>query len=127
MLINTNSAAGTSISPTQLYKPPFPPVVIPGVNIAQNCAAIPAQVKVIIGSSLALTQSCEVPVSEDAPPMPGLVSQVTMGSCKTTTASVKLFFGGAPAVRIDDATLNNSCNAPGMRLPDSNIKVISNA
>ncbi|HUG72305.1 MAG TPA: PAAR-like domain-containing protein [Steroidobacteraceae bacterium] len=125
MLVSTSSPAGISLSPAQTYKVPFPPAVVPGVNTALSSMAIPAQTKVMIGTGLALTQSCQIPASVCAPPLLGVISGGAMGMCKTTSASTALMLGGKPALRATDPTLNNSANGPGMRMPDSNTKMMA--
>ena len=107
--------------------PPAPaPIPIPYPNIAMGPTAIPSQVKVLVLGAPAHNLSTTIPMTngDNAGVAMGVASGTVMGPSRHLTGSFTTILVGAPASRLTSASLQNSTNAPGMRIVPSQTKVL---
>ncbi len=105
---------------------PAGPVPIPYPNIAMGPMGVPAAYKVFWGGTPAHNMSTVVPLSngDNAGVATGVASGVVMGPDRHLTAAFTVLVGGIPGTRLTSASLQNSTNAPGMRIVPSQVRVL---
>ncbi len=107
---------------------PAGPVVvpIPYPNIAMGPTAIPSQMIVLIEAMPAHNLGTITPLTngDNAGVAMGVASGLVMGPSRHLTAAFTVLFGGMPATRLTSMSLQNSTNAPGVRLVPSQVKVL---
>ena len=107
---------------------PAGPVVvpIPYPNIAMGPTAIPSQMIVLIEAMPAHNLGTTTPLTngDNAGVAMGVASGLVMGPSRHLTAAFTVLFGGMPATRLTSMSLQNSTNAPGVRLVPSQAKVL---
>ena len=107
---------------------PAGPVVvpIPYPNIAMGPTAIPNQFTVLIEAMPAHNMGTVTPLTngDNAGVAMGVASGLVMGPSRHLTAAFTVLFGGMPATRLTSMSLQNSTNAPGVRLVPSQAKVL---
>ncbi len=107
---------------------PAGPVVvpIPYPNIAMGPTAIPSQMIVLIEAMPAHNLGTITPLTngDNAGVAMGVASGLVMGPSRHLTAAFTVLFGGMPATRLTSMSLQNSTNAPGVRLVPSQAKVL---
>ena len=54
----------------------------------------------------------------------GMVSPTVMGPSRHVTGASTVLFGGMPVTRLSSVTIQNTANAPGMRITPSQTKVL---
>ena len=102
--------------------PPLPnPVPIPYPNLAMPMMGDPPTVVVMVVGAPALNVASLIPMTEgDEPGLEmGLVTGEIMGEAEFVSSSLTVSFEGCPAVRLGDATTQNSDNAVGAVLMPS--------
>jgi len=107
--------------------PPSPvPVPIPYPNIAAGPMGVPAAYNVLWSCTPAHNMSTVVPLSNgDNPGLAlGVASGLVMGPGRHLTAAFTCLVGGMPATRMTSMSLQNSTNAPGMRIAPSQVNVL---
>jgi hypothetical protein len=105
---------------------PAGPVPIPYPNIAMGPTAIPVAVNVLFMATPAHNMATVTPLSngDNAGVAMGVASGMVMGPSRHLTGSFKVLVKGMPATKMTSASLQNSTNAPGMRIVPSQPKVI---
>ena len=107
---------------------PAGPVVvpIPYPNIAMGPTAIPSQMIVLIEAMPAHNLGTITPLTngDNAGVAMGVASGLVMGPSRHLPAAFTVLFGGMPATRLTSMSLQNSTNAPGVRLVPSQAKVL---
>ena len=100
----------------QTPAPPSPsPVPIPYPNIAMPMMGTPPAATVLVVGAPALNIASKIPMSQgdEAGVAMGVASGQIMGQAAFVTSSMKVSFGGSPAVRLGDSTTQNNNNAVG--------------
>lgn len=113
--------------PDVCLTPAFPsPVPIPYPNIATGTMATGAVPNVLWGGTPAHNMSTTIPLSngDNAGVATGVASGMVMGPSRHLTGAFTVLVGGAPATRMTSVSLQNSTNAPGVRLAPSQVKVL---
>ena len=107
---------------------PVGPVVvpIPYPNIAMGPTAIPSQTTVMIMAMPAHNLDTVTPLTngDNAGVGMGVASGMIMGPSRHLTGSFSVLFGGVPATRLTSMSLQNSTNAPGVRMVPSQAAVL---
>jgi hypothetical protein len=101
---------------------PMPlPVPVPYPNIALGPTAIPSQTVVFIMAMPAHNLGTITPLTngDNAGVAMGVASGTVMGPSRHLTAAFTVLIGGMPATRLTSMSLQNSTNAPGVRLVPS--------
>jgi len=110
-------ASGQMVSSLDVCKTPAPSgtVTVPYPNVGSPPLGLPAAAKVLIGGMPALNRNSKcVPSSGDeGGTLGGVASGVFKGEAGFVGSSLKVVIQGAPAVRLNDATLHNQNNAAG--------------
>ena len=107
--------------------PPAPaPIPIPYPNIAMGPTAIPSQVTTLFMCTPAHNLATTTPLTngDNMGLATGVASGVVMGPSRHIVPCATVLVGGVPATRLTSVTIQNSTNAPGMRIVPSQIKVI---
>jgi len=101
-------------------------VPVPYPNIAMGPTAIPSQTTVMIMAMPAHNLSTTTPLTngDNAGVGMGVASGMIMGPSRHLTGSFSVLFGGVPATRLTSMSLQNSTNAPGVRLVPSQSVVL---
>lgn len=113
--------------PDVCLTPAGPAVVpIPYPNIAMGPTAVPSQVIVNILAMPAHNLATTIPLTngDNAGLATGVASGTVMGPSRHLTAAFTVLFAGVPATRLTSMSLQNSTNAPGVRLVPSQPKVL---
>jgi len=81
---------------------------------------------VLYGGTPAHNLATMVPISiGDCPGIAtGIASGTVMGPTRSITAAFSVLVGGLPATRLTSINIQNSTNAPGMRIVPSQVKVL---
>lgn len=105
---------------------PAGPVPIPYPNIAMGPTAIPSQVKTFFFLTPAHNMGTTTPLSngDNAGVATGVASGMVMGPSRHLLGCFTCLVGGMPATRMTSVSLQNSTNAPGVRLVPSQPKVL---
>ncbi|AKT41278.1 DUF4150 domain-containing protein [Chondromyces crocatus] len=106
---------------------PMPaPTPIPYPNIAAGPMGVPASYNILFMGTPAHNMATTVPLTNgDNPGVAlGVASGMVMGPSRHLTASFTTLLTGMPATRLTSMSLQNSTNAPGMRLVPSQVKVV---
>ncbi|VBB46663.1 conserved hypothetical protein [uncultured Desulfatiglans sp.] len=108
--------------------PPAPPIPVPYPNIAMGPTANPGTAcrKTFIMCMPAHNLGTMIPMTNGDNPgvSMGVASGTVMGPQRHLTGAFTVLFEGMPATRLTSASIQNSTNAPGMRLVPSQTKVI---
>jgi hypothetical protein len=102
------------------------PVPVPYPNIAMGPTAIPSQTKVFIMAMPAHNMGTTIPLTngDNAGVALGVASGTVMGPSRHLTGAFTVLLEGMPATRVTSMSLQNSTNAPGVRLVPSQTKVL---
>ncbi len=106
---------------------PMPaPTPIPYPNIAMGPMGVPAVYNVLFMAAPAHNLGTVVPLTngDNAGVATGVASGTVMGPSRHLTAAFTVLVGGMPATRLTSMSLQNSTNAPGVRLVPSQVKVL---
>ncbi|WKB53776.1 DUF4150 domain-containing protein [Eleftheria terrae] len=111
--------------PDVCLTPPVP-VPVPYPNIAASPMAVGAAYNLLVGCAPAHNLGTTIPMTngDNAGVALGVASGMVMGPSRHLTAAFTVLFGGMPATRLTSASLQNSTNAPGMRVAPSQVKVL---
>ena len=96
--------------------PPSPsPVPIPYPNMGMPMMGTPPVANVLVVGAPALNVSSKISMTQgdEAGVAMGVASGQVMGQAAFVTSSLKVSFGGSPAVRLGDSTTQNNNNAVG--------------
>ena len=108
--------------------PPAPPIPVPYPNIAMGHMANPGTAckKTFIMCMPAHNLGTMIPMTNGDNPgvSMGVASGTVMGPQRHLTGAFTVLFEGMPATRVTSMSLQNSTNAPGMRVVPSQTKVI---
>ncbi len=109
--------------------PPSPsPIPVPYPNMAMGPTANPgtASTKVFIMMMPAHTLKTMVPMTQGDNPgvATGVASATVMGPSRHLTGAFSVLIEGMPASRLTSSTIQNSTNAPGMRIVPSQTNVL---
>ena len=108
--------------------PPAPPIPVPYPNIAMGPMANPGTAckKTFIMCMPAHNLGTMIPMTNGDNPgvSMGVASGTVMGPQRHLTGAFTVLFEGMPATRVTSMSLQNSTNAPGMRVVPSQTKVI---
>lgn len=126
MFANTQMAGMDMAFPDVCLTPMPAPVPVPYPNIAMGPMGVPAAYTVLFMCAPAHNLSTVVPLSngDNAGVALGVASGMVMGPDRHLTAAFTCLVGGMPATRLTSASLQNSTNAPGMRIVPSQVKVV---
>lgn len=102
------------------------PVPVPYPNIALGPTAVPSQAKVFIMAMPAHNMGTITPLTngDNAGVALGVASGTVMGPSRHLTGAFTVLLEGMPATRVTSMSLQNSTNAPGVRLIPSQTKVL---
>jgi hypothetical protein len=102
------------------------PVPIPYPNLALGPMGIPASYNILFMATPAHNMATTVPLTNgDNPGVAlGVCSGLVMGPSRHLTAAFTVLVTGIPATRLTSMSLQNSTNAPGMRIVPSQLKVL---
>ena len=107
---------------------PAGPVVVPVPypNIAMGPTAIPNQTTVLIMAMPAHNLGTTTPLTngDNAGVGTGVASGTVMGPSRHLTGAFTVLYSGMPATRLTSMSLQNSTNAPGVRLVPSQSVVL---
>ncbi|MCC6523895.1 MAG: DUF4150 domain-containing protein [Polyangiaceae bacterium] len=129
MLAKT-SAGGTCIAFPDVCLTPAPPapapVPIPYPNIGVEPTDLSFVPNVLITCTPAHNMGSYPPMTngDNAGVSMGVASGTVMGKVSTVTAAFTVIVGGKPLTRLTSATLQNSTNAPGVKIVPSVTNVI---
>ncbi len=126
------SAGGMDMAMPDVCKTPIPAppgfVPIPYPNMAMLPLALPPTtcLKTFINFMPVHNLGTMIPMSSGDEPgaLGGVVSNIFIGPARNTMGSVKTFYGGLPATRSIDPTMQNLINAMGMTSVPSQFKVM---
>lgn len=101
-------------------------VPIPYPNIALTPMGLPPAFNIMFQCTPAHNLLTIVPLSlgDSAGVQMGVASGMIMGPRRCLTGATTVLLKGVPATRMTSQTLQNSTNAPGMRLSPSQVKVL---
>ncbi len=122
-----NQMGGIDLAFPDVCLTPVPvPTPIPYPNIAAGPMGVPAAYNVLWGLAPAHNMSTMVPLTngDNAGVALGVASGLVMGPSRHLTAAFTVLVGGMPATRMTSMSLQNSTNAPGLRLAPSQVKVL---
>jgi hypothetical protein len=122
MFANTQMMGMDMGFPDVCLTPAGPVVVpVPYPNIAMGPTAIPNQTTVLIMAMPAHNLGTTIPLTngDNAGVGTGVASGTVMGPSRHLTGSFTVLFDGMPATRLTSMSLQNSTNAPGVRLVPS--------
>lgn len=105
---------------------PAGPIPIPYPNIAMGPTAIPSQVNTLFMCTPAHNLATTTPLTngDNAGVAMGVASGMVMGPSRHVLPCITVLVGGVPATRLTSVSIQNSTNAPGMRIVPSQVKVI---
>jgi Domain of unknown function (DUF4150) len=127
MFANTQMMGMDMGFPDVCLTPAGPAVVpIPYPNIAMGPTAIPNQMTLLIMAMPAHNLGTITPMTngDNAGVAMGVASGTVMGPSRHLTAAFTVLFSGMPATRLTSMSLQNSTNAPGVRLVPSQPTVL---
>ncbi|AKJ31919.1 DUF4150 domain-containing protein [Caldimonas brevitalea] len=126
MFANTQMGGTDFAFPDVCLTPTPTPTPIPYPNTAASPMAVGAAYKVLLGGAPAHHLGTSIPMTngDNAGIGLGVASGMVMGPSRHLTAAFTVLFGGMPATRLTSTSLQNSTNAPGMRVAPSQVKVL---
>ena len=107
--------------------PPAPtPIPIPYPNMSLGPLGVPFVPTVLYGGTPAHNLATIVPISMGDNPgiATGVASGTVMGPTRSITGAFTVLVGGLPGSRLTSVNIQNSTNAPGMRIVPSQVRVI---
>jgi len=127
MFANTQMMGMDMGMPDVCLTPAGPVMVpIPYPNIAMGPTAIPNQTIVLIMAMPAHNLGTIIPLTngDEAGVGLGVASGMIMGPSRHLTGSFSVLYDGMPATRLTSMSLQNSTNAPGVRMVPSQTIVL---
>lgn len=121
MGMDMNTVPDVCLTPT-----PAGPVPIPYPNIAMGPTAVGFVPNVLFMGTPAHNLGTVIPMTNGDNPgvAMGVASGTVMGPSRHLTGAFTVLVGGMPASRLTSVSLQNSTNAPGMRIVPSQTKVL---
>ncbi|MBK9263897.1 MAG: DUF4150 domain-containing protein [Polyangiaceae bacterium] len=107
--------------------PPAPaPIPIPYPNMSLGPLGVPFVPTVLYGGTPAHNLATMIPISMGDNPgiATGVASGTVMGPTRSVTCAATVLVGGLPATRLTTVNVQNSTNAPGMRIVPSQVRVL---
>ena len=125
MFANTQMGGLNLGLPDVCLTPPVP-LPIPYPNISLGPMGVPFVPMVLYGGCPAHNLATIVPISMGDNPgiATGVASGTVMGPTRSITAAATVLVGGLPGTRLTSVNIQNSTNAPGMRIVPSQVKVL---
>jgi hypothetical protein len=123
MFLNTQMMGMDLGFPDVLLVPPFE-IPTPFPDVAMGPMAIPSQMTLMVMAMPAHNMGTMIPVTIGAPVGPGVASGTDMGPARHLTGAFTFLVDGMPATRMTSMSLQNSTNAPGVRLVPSQPTVL---
>jgi hypothetical protein len=126
MFANTQMMGMDLAFPDVCLTPTPAPVPIPYPNIAMGPMGVPACYTILFMCAPAHNMATTVPLTngDNAGVAMGVASGMVMGPSRHLTAAFTVLLMGMPATRLTSVSLQNSTNAPGMRIVPSQVKVL---
>ncbi len=126
MFANTQMMGVDFAFPDVCLTPMPAPVPIPYPNIGLGPMAVPAVYNVLMSCAPAHNLfSTIVMTNGDNPGVAlGVASGMVMGPSRRLTGAFTVIVGGAPIQRLTSMGIQNSTNAPGMRIVPSQVQVL---
>ena len=127
MFANTQmSGMNLAVPDVCLTPSPAGPVPIPYPNISNGPLGVPPVPTVFYGGTPVHNMATTIPLSngDNAGVALGVASGMVMGPTRHVTAAFTCLAGGLPTTRLTSASIQNSTNAPGMRIVPSQVRVI---
>lgn len=105
---------------------PAGPVPIPYPNVAMGPMGVPAAYNILFMATPAHNMATTVPLTngDNAGVAMGVASGLVMGPARHLTAAFTVLLTGMPATRMTSVAIQNSTNAPGVRIAPSQVKVL---
>ncbi|MBX3269846.1 MAG: DUF4150 domain-containing protein [Sandaracinaceae bacterium] len=105
---------------------PAGPVPIPYPNIAMGPTAIPAYPKIFFSFCPSHNLATTIPLTngDNAGVATGVASGMVMGPSRSVTGAFTVLLGAMPAQRLTSINIQNSTNAPGVRIVPSQVRVL---
>jgi hypothetical protein len=107
--------------------PPAPaPIPIPYPNFSLGPLGVPFVPTVLYGGTPAHNLATMIPISMGDNPgiATGVASGTVMGPTRSLVPSATVLVGGLPGTRLTTINIQNSTNAPGMRIVPSQLRVL---
>ncbi|MEJ7735013.1 MAG: DUF4150 domain-containing protein [Polyangiaceae bacterium] len=105
-----------------------PPAMVPWPypNTALSPMGVPAVYNVLLAGAPAHNMATTVLQTngDNAGVGCGMMSPTVMGPSRHVTGAFTVLFGGMPVTRLSSVTIQNTANAPGMRITPSQTKVL---
>ena len=126
MFANTQMMGMDLAFPDVCLTPMPAPTPIPYPNIGLGPMGVPAAYNVLFMATPAHNLATTVVLTngDNAGVAMGVASGMVMGPSRHLTAAFTVLVGGIPATRLTSVSLQNSTNAPGMRIVPSQVKVL---
>jgi len=104
--------------PDVCMTPPVPPVPIPYPNLSMGPVTAPFCPNILIcgGPAHNLTQPVVLSLGDCPGLIDGVASGTVMAQTRPVTGAFTVLMDGAPATRLTTINIQNSTNAPGMRI-----------
>ncbi len=125
MFANTQMG-GVDLGGPDVCKTPPVAVPIPYPNIATGLMGVPACYNILFMCAPAHNMATSVPLSngDNAGLVMGLVSQTVMGPSRPVVGAFTMLLDCIPATRMTSVNIQNTMNAPGVRIAPSQVKVL---
>lgn len=126
MFANTQMMGMDLAFPDVCLTPTPAPVPIPYPNIAMGPMGVPACYNILFMCAPAHNLATTIPLSngDNAGVAMGVASGMVMGPARPVTGAFTVLLMGMPATRLTSVNIQNSTNAPGMRIVPSQVKVL---
>lgn len=126
MFANTQMMGMDLAFPDVCLTPTPVPTPIPYPNIAMAPMGVGAAYNVLFGCAPTHNMGTTIPMTngDNAGVAMGVASGMVMGPSRHLTAAFTVLVGGMPVTRLTSVSLQNSTNAPGMRIVPSQVSVL---
>lgn len=126
MFANTQLMGLDLAFPDTCITPATPPAPVTYPNLALGPMGVGAVPKVLYQCAPAHNLGTTVPLTngDNTGVLLGVASATVMGPSRHLTGAFTVLVGGLPATRLTSVSLQNSTNAPGMRVAPSQTKVL---
>lgn len=126
MFANTQMGGLNLAFPDVCLTPMPTPTPIPYPNLSIGPLGIPFVPMVLYGGCPAHNLATFIPISFGDTPgiLTGVASGTVMGPTRSLTAAFTVLVGGLPGTRLTSFNIQNSTNAPGLRIVPSQVRVM---
>ncbi len=126
MFANTQMMGIDFAFPDVCLTPTPVPTPIPYPNVAASPMAVNAVYHVLWGGAPTHNLGTVIPMTngDNAGVNMGVASGMVMGPSRHLAGAFTVLVGGMPVTRLTSPSLQNSTNAPGMRVVPSQVKVL---